>query len=252
MTTVKDIYDYIDSFAPFDTAESYDNVGILAGDPNQNVTQVLLALDITRAVVREAEKMNAQLIISHHPVIFRPIHSVLKGTAVYDLVQSGISAICAHTNLDKSSEFGVNTTLAAAIGLKNCMVSEKGELLFTAETENEMTAREFALSVKKSVGLDSIAYTDSGKMIKKVGFCSGAGGEEIFTAKADGCDAFVTGELKHHEIVFANENQISAYILGHFGSENVVIKPLAEKLSERFREVTFRVKSNDTDGVKFV
>ena len=88
MTTVKDIYDYIDSFAPFDTAESYDNVGILAGDPNQNVTQVLLALDITRAVVREAEKMNAQLIISHHPVIFRPIHSVLKGTAVYDLVQS--------------------------------------------------------------------------------------------------------------------------------------------------------------------
>ncbi len=252
MTTVKEIYDYIDSFAPFDTAEGYDNVGILAGDPNENITRVLLALDITTAVVKKAEEINARLIISHHPVIFRPVRSVMKGTALYELVQSGISAICAHTNLDKSQEFGVNTALASAMGLKNCKISDKSELLFTADTEKAMTAEEFAVSVKNSIGLDSIAYTNGGRMINKVGFCSGAGGDEIFTAKADGCDAFVTGELKHHEIIFANENNISAYILGHFGSENVVIKPLAKKLSERFTDITFEVIQGDTDGVKFV
>ena len=252
MTTVKEIYDYIDSFAPFDTAESWDNVGILAGDPNESVTRVLLALDITTSVVKKAEEMNARLIISHHPVIFRPIRSVLKGTAVYELVQSGISAICAHTNLDKSTAFGVNTALASAIGLENCTLSEGGGFLFTADTKAAVTAEEFALSIKNGIGSDSIAYTNGGSTIKKVGFCSGAGGDEIFNAKAEGCDAFVTGELKHHEIIFANENNISAYILGHFGSENVVIKPFAHKLGERFPDIEFKVMPGDTDGVKFI
>ncbi len=252
MTTVKDIYDYIDSFAPFDTQESYDNAGILTGSPQDSVTRALIALDITTSVVREADKINAQLIVSHHPIIFRPIKSVMKGTALYALVQKGISAICAHTNLDKSQEFGVNTALADIMGLKNRRVSDKGELLFTAETSSSMTAEKFAQLVKESLSLEGIGYTDSGRMISKVGFCSGAGGEEIFTAVSDGCDAFVTGEMKHHEIIFANENNISVFILGHFGSENVVIRPLAEKLSERFPEVEFIVMPNDTDGVTVI
>ncbi len=251
MTSVKDIYEYIDSFAPFSTQESYDNAGILVGDPCGEVRRVLLALDITTAVVKEAARQGVQLIISHHPIIFRPVKNVLKDTALYALVRSGISAICAHTNLDKSPEFGVNTVLSDKMGLINRTVSEKDGILFTAETESPVSAAEFAATVKAALGLGGICYTDGGRKINKVGFCSGAGGDEIFAAFADGCDAFVTGEIKHHEIIFAGENHISAFVLGHFGSENPVIKPLAEKLSGRFPNVEFTVMQNDTDGVLF-
>lgn len=251
MTTVKDIYDYIDSFAPFNTAEEYDNVGILAGSPQQKVLRAVVALDITADVVEEARNVGAELVISHHPIIFNPLKRIQEGSAVYKLVQSGISAICAHTNLDKSSVFGVNTELAKAVGLKDCKLSGKSDILFTAETIMPVTSDSFALSVKEKLG-GGIAYTRRDGNIKKVGLCSGAGGSEIYPAAAEGCDAFITGEMKHHEIIFANENNISLYVLGHYKSEDVVISPLAKKLSERFDDVEFLKSKTFTDGVRFV
>ena len=252
MTTVKDIYDYTDSFAPFDTQESYDNSGILSGDPNGEVKRALVVLDITSSAVKEAVRLKAGLIISHHPIIFRPIKNVMSGTALYSLIRNGISAICAHTNLDKSEEFGVNTVLSSAMGLHGCKRCGKGDLLFTAQTAAPMTAKEFADSIKTGLGLENTACTDGGRRIEKVGFCSGAGGDMIYAAAEEGCDAFVTGEMKHHEILFANEKNISVYILGHFNSENPVIEPLAKKLAERFPDVEFSVMEGDSDGVVFL
>ena len=246
MTTVKDIYNYIDSFAPFDTAESYDNVGILVGDPQKKVTTVLAALDITLNVIQEAADLGAELIISHHPVIFNPLKKVIVGHPVYELIQNNISAICAHTNLDKSPVFGVNTELGKAMGLKNVQIPEENGILFTGNTSYPITAEEFAVSIKKSLYCESLVYSKNNNCINKVGFCSGAGGSEIFSAIKCGCDAFVTGEIKHHEIIAANENGVSVFVPGHYKTEDVVIQPLCGKLSEQFKNVRF-VKSKCFD-----
>ena len=132
MTTVKDIYNYIDSFAPFDSAEEWDNVGILIGSGSTEVTKALITLDITNETADEAKKIGAQLIISHHPVIFGGLKRLSSDSPVYRAAKYDISCLCAHTNLDKSPVFGVNTALAAAIGLVDCRPCENNEILFTA------------------------------------------------------------------------------------------------------------------------
>ena len=118
MSNVSMIYGKLNSLAPFATQENWDNSGLLVGDPGAEVKSALVVLDITAEAVREAREIGAELIISHHPVIFHPLKKVESGSVVWELAQAGISAICAHTNLDKARG-GVNDCLAAALGLEH-------------------------------------------------------------------------------------------------------------------------------------
>ena len=118
MTTVRAIYEWLDGWAPFSTAMSFDNAGLLAGSGAEEVRRAVLALDITPAVVREAASSGAQLIISHHPVIFNPLRRLTPDSAPWLLARHGIAAVCAHTNLDLAPG-GVNTCLAQRLGLRN-------------------------------------------------------------------------------------------------------------------------------------
>ncbi|MBQ5440031.1 MAG: Nif3-like dinuclear metal center hexameric protein, partial [Clostridia bacterium] len=167
---------------------------------------------------------------------------------VYDLIKNDISAICAHTNLDKSPVFGVNTELAQSAGLENISVSDDSEFLFLGYS-NSLSAAAFADILKKSTGCKTLQFTCTNNEIKKVGLCSGAGGSEIYASVKNGCDAFITGEMKHHEILFANENNVSVFILGHYRSEDIVIAPLAKKLSVHFPNVVFTKSQIFSDGV---
>lgn len=252
MIKVKNIYEFIDSFAPFDSAEDWDNVGILVGDKNAEVTKALLALDITNDVVEEAHDKGAQAIISHHPIIFGGIKHVLSDSAVYRAAKYDISCICAHTNLDRSTVFGVNTELAKACGLTNVKFCEESEIMFAGELECSVRADEFAKMIKSNLGMSGLVFTNCGKQIKKAAVSSGAGGSEIFSAVRLGADAFITGEIKHHELVFANEAGISVYVLGHYQSENVVIKPLCEKLAAEFPDTEFVVSETFSDNISFI
>ena len=119
MARIRDIYDIIDAVAPFSTALDFDNTGLLVGDGNTVVTRALLALDITPAVVAEAASMNANLILSHHPVIFHPLKSLGPQDVPYQLASRGIAALCCHTNLDLSPVCGVNVALGSKLGLRN-------------------------------------------------------------------------------------------------------------------------------------
>ena len=118
MTLIKDIYDFIDKIAPFETAFSYDNCGLLVGSYESTVNKALLSLDITKDVVKEAQKIGANLIISHHPIIFKPIKNINFESTLHLLCKFGINAICAHTNLDIAKN-GVNYYLAKALNLQN-------------------------------------------------------------------------------------------------------------------------------------
>ena len=243
MTTVEDIYRYIDGFAPFCTQMDFDNCGLQAGDSKAEVHTALLALDITPDVVREAAGKGAQLVVSHHPVIFNPLRSLMAGTAPYLLAEHRIAAICAHTNLDLAPG-GVNTCLAARLGLLSVKTLETDgasglpAALF-GRTAQAFEPREFAAFVKASLDCDGLFYTDGGRKINSVGLCSGAGSDYLHAAAALGCQAFVTGEAKHHEMIDAENLGVTLVAAGHYFTEDVVIGPLAARLEKQFPDVAF-------------
>ena len=252
MTKISDIIEFFESFAPMHTAMDFDNVGLLVGDKNNIVSKALVTLDITNDVVCEAEHLGCELIISHHPVIFNPIKRLDSHNVVYLLASKGISALCMHTNLDLSEVFSVNLCLAAAIGVENPRKSEKGECMFVGELKNPMDIHDFACNVKESLDCSGLRYTDTKKTVKRAAVSSGAGGGDIFAAAQEGADVFVTGEIKHHEINFANELNISIIDAGHYKSEDIVILPLVKKLSESFSDTVFTKSKAYTDNIKFI
>ena len=251
MKKIKDICAFVEGFAPLGSAMDFDNVGLLVGDGESDVTRVLVALDITPEVIIEAEDFGAQLIISHHPVIFDPLRSIAPDSVVYKLIERRISALCLHTNLDLSPEFGVNTCLAEAVGVKNAEFVE-GECLYIGEIENELTNKEFAENVKAALKCDGLRYTMPDKKIKQVAICSGSGGDLAPLAEENGADVLLTGEIKHHDILNANKLGIAIIDAGHFKTEDIIITPFTDKLSAKFPEVEFIRSEKCNDGIKYM
>lgn len=251
MTKINDILNFFEEFAPLQTAMSFDNCGLLVGDKNTFVNKVLVALDITNDVVLEAEKKGCELIISHHPVIFNPIKKLSTNSPVYMLVQKNISAICMHTNLDLSEKFGVNLSLAKAIGLENIKKSPYGECLFTGEISCK-NIEQLAKIVKNNLNCAGVRYNNHFGEILKVAVSSGAGGDAVFCASSDGADVLVTGEIKHHEILYANSINLGIIDAGHFKTEDVVILPLCKLLAEKFDETSFIKSSTCSDMINYL
>ncbi|MGN0533604.1 MAG: Nif3-like dinuclear metal center hexameric protein [Eubacterium sp.] len=236
MTTVKNIYDYINTIAPFETQEEWDNSGFLAGDFRGQVKTAVLALDCTKEAVAFAKSVNADLIITHHPVIFNQLKSVTKGTALYELVNSGISQISVHTPYDKA-QGGINDNLAEMLGLKNTKRLEDGYLV-AGELESEMSIDDFAQLVSDALGTSGIRYTDTDRIIKTVAVGGGACSEFIDNAVKN-ANCFVTGDLKYHEMLDAQQMGYAVISAGHFETENLPFLKLKEKLEKIFVDVEF-------------
>ena len=229
--TVKDIYDYLNEIAPFDTAEEWDNCGLTIGSFDKAVKKIYIALDVTNDVIEAALSFGADLVITHHPMIFNPVSQILCDSIVYKAVASGMSFIASHTCLDKA-EGGVNHCLAKVVGIKNLKTSETEEFLKFGEIE-PCTAEEFAKKIKSALG-GAVSFTDAGRIIKTVALCSGSGGDLVAEAKSNGADAFLTGEAKHHEYLLSNDLGISMFVAGHFETENIVCEYLYKSLKEKF------------------
>ena len=246
MSTVKDIYSFLDSFAPFSTSASWDNTGLLVGSETSEVKKVMLSLDVTGEVIDEAKNENVDLIITHHPLIFDPIKKVVSDTLLYKAVSSGISFISSHTCLDIAKD-GVNDCLANVVGLKNVNSVEEDPFLKIGEIE-EKTEDEFIALLKEKLNCN-VLYNSTGNNVKKVALCSGAGGDLFTLAKEMGADALLTGEAKYHEFLDASFNNISIFACGHFETEIVVIDILKEKLEREFKGIKF-IKSNQKNIIK--
>lgn len=243
MVTAGDIYHYIDGFAPFDSAMSFDNPGLLVGSFSAPVETTVLSLDITPAVVREAAQLGAQLIISHHPVIFNPLKRLDSESVPYLLAKHGITAICAHTNLDMAPG-GVNSCLAERLELCNVRALIEYEAsglpeALMGETARPYSPREFAEFVKSALCCDGLRYIDGGREITRVGLCSGGGADLVYSAEQAGCQAFVTGESKHNILLDAENMGVTLVDAGHFYTEDVVILPLLNRLSRQFPGIRF-------------
>lgn len=245
MSTVQNIFESIESFAPSSLAMDYDNVGILVGDRNLEVQKSLITLDCTSMAIQKAIEIGANLIITHHPVIFNPIKRVNEDSLVLKLISNGIALISAHTNLD-IARGGVNDCLASAIGLKNVrgIVAIKGKdqpeyLCRIGDLSESKMPEQLAKIIKQQLNAVSIKYADAGLLIKKLAICSGAGGDEFISAKLEGADALLTGEVKHDQFIEAVECGVTLIEAGHFDTEDVVIEPLKEKLSSLMKDVVF-------------
>ena len=245
MATVKEIYQYIDGKAPFGLQMDFDNAGFLVGRKDAEVKKVLVALDITEEVVQEAHDRGAQLIVAHHPIIFHPTPSVtdetVTGRVLLALVESGIAAICAHTNLD-AVEGGVNDALARALGLSEIdqLCPEGVDFLGRpygigrVGTVAEQSPAQFAALVKKNLGAGGLRYVDAGKPIRRVAVGGGACAGMVKDALAQGCDAFVTSDVKYNDFLDAKAQGLTLIDAGHYSTENVVCPVLVDWLQKGF------------------
>ncbi len=262
--TVHEIFTLLDGYAPVKLQMDFDNAGFLVGEAAQTVSKVLIALDITEEVVREAAETGAQLIVSHHPVIFHPLRSVTDqdptGRTVRALIQNRISAVCMHTNLDLVRN-GVNDALARALGLEETDILEPGgeddwdepfglgRIGFWMEGPKPLS--DFIYHVKTALGTPGVRCHDAGVPVHKVAVGGGACGSSMLTAKAQNCDTFVTADLKYNDFLDARAIGINLIDAGHFPTENVICEPLAEFLAASCPELTVEISSRHGDVVQF-
>ena len=261
MITVKNVLQCVEHFAPAYMKESWDNVGLLCGDPAKEVKKVLVALDPFAHVCREAAAVGADLIVTHHPLIFQAPKSITTensiGRSILYLCRHSISAINAHTNLD-CTPGGVNDVLAQALDLKEISVmqpngvDEDGNpwgLLRTGIHEADLA--DFLAHVKKKLHTPVLRYVDGGKPVRKVavggGSCAGALVEAFYA----GCDTFVTADIKYNQFWDAKELGMNLIDAGHFYTENPVVPVLAGKIQEEFPEIEVIISESHTDCMKF-
>lgn len=248
MARICDIMDIINAVAPFSTAMSFDNSGLLVGDGNTEVTRALLALDITESVVEEAAGKNVNLIISHHPVIFHPLKSLGSRDIPYLLARHGIGALCCHTNLDISPVCGVNVALASKLGLRNVRREDVfGEecVLFSGDLETELSPEAFGALVREKLNAGAVRWIPGERPVKKVFLCSGAGGEFVPFAACRGADAYLTGEMKHHEALEAARTGLSCVVAGHYETEKIFGEFLASYLKRRIPDTAFLLSQTE-------
>lgn len=245
MTTVKDIFDALCEIAPLALQTDFDNAGFLVGHADAEVRRVVLALDITGAVIDEAAALDAQLVVAHHPIIFHPLKSVTaegEGALVLRLIENRLAAICMHTNLD-IAEGGVNDVLIRLLGAEpeegidaqNC-----GRVGTLAEP---LPLAAFLTVCKERLHCNTIRYYDAGRPVRRLGVMGGAGGGDLASAIAHGCDTYVTADIKYSVFLEAAEKGVNLIDADHFCTENPVIPVICERLQAAFPDVDFVLSS---------
>ena len=257
MATVADILHFIESIAPPYMAEGWDNVGLLCGRKDKEVRKILVALDPFATVIDEAIALGADLIVTHHLLILKePLPAVNEdtqtGRCVLDLIENGIAAINAHTNLDLAPG-GVNDVLAQTLGLTgievinpvdNYGLLRKGEI-----TEQPLTA--FLSNVKENLHCQGLRYVSSGKPVRVVAVGGGSCADGMHEALAAGCDTFVTSDIKYNQFRTAFELGLNLIDAGHFYTENPVMPVVTEKLRAAFPGAQVIFSENHTDVMNF-
>ena len=249
MPSVNDIYEYLKSIAPLEMAVETDNVGFLVGTGDKGVSKILVCLDITNDVVTEAINVGAEVIAAHHPLFFslnKITDEDITGEKIIRMLESGISAICMHTNLD-AARGGVNDALAVAVGiadnerdaepLSDSTRLTSGEVVSLGRVgylKEACTIPEYLTMLKTTLKANGLRYHDAGAPVHKVAIASGSGGGEWDNAKKSGCDTFITADIKYHMFLEAKELGINIIDGGHFCTEDVVSGILIEKLSAAF------------------
>ncbi len=254
MKTVHEILDYLWEVAPEEGKESWDNVGLLVGRTEATVTKILTALDITLPVIQEAVDLGAELIVSHHPLIwdtYKHVNdTVFQQRKVLTLAEHRIAAICMHTNLDEAED-GVDDTLAETLGLKPLDHLAEGAIGHISELEEPMELADFLPLVKQKLQANGLRYCDGGRRVHRVATGCGSCGEYLAEAVKAGCDTFITGDCKYSVFIDAKGQGINLIDAGHYPTENPIVRKVAGKLQAKFPEIEVHIASSISQPDQF-
>lgn len=230
---VKSVFDYLCEKFPLDTALDFDNVGLLVGSLDFEVSGIVIALDCEINTVKFAIKNGCNLIVTHHPVIFSGIKNVIAGSVVYELIKNGISVISMHTNMDFADE-GVNDAFCKVLNFDSVqkIVASDGVTLRKC-TVSPTTPQMLATKLKSALG-DVVRYTECETLIENILICTGSGGNYLEEVQINDCQALITADVKHNIFIDSINQGICLFDAGHFATEDVIVKPLTEMLSKRF------------------
>ena len=254
--TVHELYTFLNEKIPTALSCDWDNDGLMCcPDGERKVSRVLVALDITAAVVEEAIAGDYDVILSHHPLIFRPLKALNSydpvAKKVIRLMQSGIAAMSFHTRLD-AVVGGVNDTLAAALQLSDVLpFGENGEEIGRVGTLSApMALCEFAERVKAVTGAPCVQVADAGRTVSRVALLGGGGSGDADAARACGADTYLTGELKHNQLTDAPEYGMNLIAAGHFYTENLICIRLCELALEA--DPKLEIYITNSNAVRFI
>ncbi len=258
--TVGTVYEYLKTLAPEYMAMEWDHVGLLCGRMDREVTKILVALDPFYHVCEEAKSLGCELLVTHHPAIWE-LETVndqtISGKTLLYLIENGISAVNAHTNLDCAPD-GVNDALANILGLREvCVIDPKGEDekgrpygLLRGGIVDEIAPEKFVAHVKAALGCQGVRYVAGGNITRAAvggGSCSDA----MYRVRQLGYDCLVTADCKYNAFADAKEIGLTLIDAGHFWTENPVCTYLAEKLREKFPEIEVFLSKKHSDCIIF-
>lgn len=253
---VRDFKKIIEDFAPVRLKEDYDNVGLMVGDLDKDVTSILVALDCTMDVIKEASEKGCNLIFTHHPLLFRKPSSIttetLTGKKIIELIKNDISLYSAHTNLD-SVENGINDTIMNLLGFNQYITIEpsqrrelkdnKSGIGRLAALDKEITLKDLCSKVKKSLKIPYVRYAGEDSMtIRKVAVINGSGQDYFSLAKKMGADCIITGDTSYHYVSDFAEEGIGIIDAGHFATEWPALKILAYMIEVNLIRMGFNNK----------
>jgi dinuclear metal center YbgI/SA1388 family protein len=245
--TVGDIARILEAWAPAASAEAGDNTGLLVGLSARTVDTVLIALDVDESVIGHAGSMGAQMIVAHHPFLYRPLLAVSDATRAGRLailaIEAGIAVFAAHTNLDRAPG-GVNDALCGAVGLRNVTQAAEGSIGRLANTCEAMTLDGFARLVKTAICAPAVRVTGPGdRPVGRVYVVSGAGRHDIADAAGSGADCMLTGEIDYHSGQDALACGLAVVEAGHYHTEKPVLYNLEKHLQSQFQLLQYRVRT---------
>lgn len=243
---IKEIIDVVEAFAPLSLQELWDNSGVQVGRVDVEATGVLLALDVTEYAVTEAARMGANLIVSHHPLLFEGLKNITPETAegriVMVAIENGITIYSSHTPMD-SCAGGINDVIASELGLIDVQVlvpSATDPIVGigrVGELPHDMTVEQFAMKLQEIFDLRGIKFCASdGATIRRVAICSGGGGSLLENAILSGADSYICGDLKYHDFGRAT-GRISLFDIGHYESEICVTDIFMDIISKKTKKI---------------
>ena len=230
---LSDVIERIEAVAPFGTAESWDNSGLLLGDPGDEVRRVGVCLDATKASIEEASSRGCDLLVTHHPMIFPSLRRIdrnsIAARAIRSAIGCGISVLCAHTNWDRS-DVGVNAVLAGRLGLHGASPLRGGENGFgRIGFLDPLPFGDFLGILRERWTLSWVAgYGDAGRTIRSAALCGGSGRDFLRDAIESGADVFCTADLTYHDVMEARNSGVCVALADHGEMERVSMERLAE------------------------
>ena len=261
MKKVKEIIEVMETLAPTFLKEDFDNVGLMVGDREKEVKKVLLALDCTLKVVEEAKENNVDLIITHHPLIFRRPNNIttdtIQGRKIIELIKNDISLYSSHTNLD-SAKNGLNDSIPKLLGYDSSDIlevnkrDEKAGLGRIVTLDKPTTLDEIVDNVKKALNINNLRVVKGKEEVNKIAIINGSGQDFIGKAVSKGADCIITGDTTYHFASDYKEMGINIIDAGHFASEQIVFFNVMKNIIDKFTDIEFILSKVEEDPYTFL